>query len=139
VKPIAEWGQKYRASAGTAATSWASGIQNTDKDQAALAVAAIPRMQANFNDAVTSGRVQRGLTRRGTTYWKSRSASATSNYSNGISRGADNYDAAAQKLGPAIQTAVANLPPRGDVNANIERVRALALYLHDRKGTLGAA
>lgn len=139
MKPVSEWGQNYRASAGTAGTRWASGIQNTDKDQAALAVAAIPRMQANFNEAVQQGRVQRGLTRRGTPYWKSRSQSAQANYTGGISRGADNYDAAAQKLGPAIQTAVANLPARGDLNQNIERVRALATYLHERKGTLGAA
>jgi hypothetical protein len=33
---------------------------------------------------------------------------------------------------------VANLPPRGDINQNLQRSASLATYLHGLKGQLGA-
>lgn len=125
---------KYQASATTAQSSWLAGIQSTQKDQAALAVAAIPRMVQAFNDAANSGRIAAGLTRRGTPYWKSQSEAKQSSYGQGITTGANNYLQAANKLYPAIASAVAALPARGDINANLQRSAQLALYLHQNKG-----
>lgn len=115
-----------------------AGIQGTTKDQAALAVAAIPRMVAGFNDAANSGRIAQGLTRRGTPYWKSQSEAKAPSYSLGITNGQGNYGAAAAKFIPAIQSIVNGLPPRGDIMQNLQRVQGLALGLHQLKGSLGA-
>lgn len=139
MKPVDQWVSAYKASSGRAADSWAAGVQSTDKDQAALAVAAESRMRSGVVDAIDSGRWRAGITRRGTPYWRQRSLDKKANFSAGITAGGDNYGNAAQKLAPAIQTAVANLPPRGDLTQNIERVRALATYLHDRRGQFKAS
>jgi hypothetical protein len=126
------------ASSGKATTNYTQGVQSTTKDQAALAVAAIPRMVAGFNDAANSGRIAAGLQRGGTQYWKTQTEKKAGNYSSGFSAGGDNFGAAASKLIPALQNGVAQLPPRGDIEQNFQRSRALGLYLHSLKGTLGA-
>ena len=126
------------ASSGKATTNYNEGVQSTQKDQAQLAVNAIPRMVAGFNDAANSGRIAAGFTRGGTPYWKQRTQQKSGNYSSGFSSGGDNFGAAAQKLIPALQNGVAQLPPRGDIEQNFQRSRALGLYLHSLKGTLGA-
>jgi transcription elongation factor len=125
-------------SSGKATTNYNEGVQSTQKDQAQLAVNAIPRMVAGFNAAANEGRIAAGLTRGGTPYWKARTQAKSPNYSAGFAAGGDNFGAAAQKLIPALQNGVAQLPPRGDIEQNIQRSRALALYLHSLKGTLGA-
>jgi hypothetical protein len=93
----------------------------------------------NFNDAVNSGRWAQGVTRRGTGYWKSQTEAKKANYGTGFAAGANAYASAATKLMPAIQNIVNSLPARGDINQNIDRVRALALALHAQKGQLGAS
>lgn len=128
----------WTAAGPRAQTAWVQGIQSTTKDQAALAVAAIPRMVAGFNDAANSGRIAAGLTRRGTPYWKSQSEAKAAAFGLGISNGGNNYAAAANKFMPAIEQIVGSLPPRGDIMQNLQRVQGLALGLHARKGTLGA-
>lgn len=131
-------GQNWVAAGPRAQAAWVSGIQGTTKDQAQLAVAAIPRMVAGFNDAANSGRIAAGLTRRGTPYWKSQSEAKAAAFGLGISNGGNNYLSAANKFMPAIQQIVDSLPPRGDIMQNLQRVQGLALGLHARKGTLGA-
>ncbi len=128
----------WTASASRAQAAWSEGIQSTNKDQAALAVAAIPRMVQGFNDAANSGRIAQGLQRGGTPYWKSQSVAKAGAYSLGIQNGGNNYSAAAAKFIPAINNIVQSLPPRGDIMQNLQRVQALALGLHQLKGQLGA-
>lgn len=129
----------WSGASGRATTDWNTGIQNTQKDQAALAVAAGARYIAGVQDAYSSGRWAAGLQRRGTSYWKSQSEKKSPNYSAGYTAGSANYAAAAQKVMAAIATGVANLPPRGDINQNLQRSASLATYLHGLKGQLGAA
>lgn len=128
----------WTGSAPRATQAWTEGIQTTTKDQAGLAVAAIPRMVAGFNDAANSGRIAAGLQRGGTAYWKSQSVAKSGAYSLGIQNGGANYAAAAQKFMPAIANIVSGLPPRGDIMQNLQRVQALALGLHQLRGQLGA-
>ena len=129
----------WQGASGRATADWQAGIQSTQKDQAGLAVAAGSRYIAGVQDAYASGRWQAGLQRRGTAYWKSQSQKKSANYSAGYAAGADNYAAAAQKVMAAIAQGVANLPPRGDINQNLQRSASLATYLHGLKGSLGAA
>jgi len=134
VKSVQQGTDRYRASATTAQTQWLSGIQGTQKDQAALAVAAGPRYMQGVADAYNSGRWAAGLQRRGTGYWKTQSEKKASSYSTGIAAGADNYSQAAAKLYPALANIVSSLPARGDINQNLQRSAGLALALHANKG-----
>lgn len=138
MKTAAQAAANWTASSGRAQTAYSEGVQATTKDQAGLAVAAQARLVANFNDAVNSGRWAAGVNRGGTQYWKQQTEAKKSNYGVGFTAGQSNYQAAAAKFIPAIQNVVGSLPPRGDINQNIERVRALALGLHSMKGQLGA-
>ena len=76
--------------------------------------------------------------RGGTGYWKSQTEKKSANYGVGFAAGAAAQAAAIQKIMQALATGVANLPPRGDINQNIQRSASLALYLHGLKGQLGA-
>lgn len=138
MKTAATAASNWTAASGRASTAYTDGVQSTTKDQAALAVAAIPRMVSGFNQAAANGTIAQGLMRGGTAYWKSQTQAKVANYTNGYSAGANNYAAAASKFLPAIQNIVQQLPPRGDINQNLQRVSALALGLHALKGQLGA-
>lgn len=128
----------YTASASRAATAWADGINSTTKDQAALAVAAIPRMVAGFNDAANSGRIAAGLQRGGTAYWKSQSQAKQGAYSLGIQNGGNNFGIAIGKILAAEAQIVNSLGPRGDIMTNLQRAQQFALGLHQLRGQLGA-
>jgi hypothetical protein len=138
VKTAAQAAQNWQNAAGRATTDYVAGVNSTTKDQAALAVAQQATLLNNFTQAVTSGRWAAGVTRRGTAYWKQQTEAKSQNYATGYTSGAPNYNAAAQKVMAAIAQGVANLPPRGDINQNLQRVQSLDLYLHSLKGQLGA-
>jgi hypothetical protein len=138
VKTAQQAHANWTGSAGRAQADYVSGIQNSQKDQAALAVAAESRLVAGFNEAVASGRWRAGILRGGTPYWKTQSAKKAGNYATGYQAGSDNYAAAAQKVMAAIAQGVANLPPRGDIAQNFQRTVTLGTYLHGLKGQLGA-
>jgi hypothetical protein len=92
---VAKWQQ--RASA--AASDYAAGVQNTDKDPTSLAIAAIPRMQQRFNDAVNSGKVANGLRRVGVQGWKAAVANkGVQNFQSGIAAATDKATAAFTRL-----------------------------------------
>lgn len=138
MKTAQQAGANWSGAASRATPNYVAGVQSTQKDQAALAVAQQTALLQNFTQAVQSGRWAAGVTRRGTGYWKSQTEAKSSNYQQGYSAGANNYQAAAAKFMPAIAQGVASLPPRGDINQNLQRSNSLALYLHGLKGQLGA-
>lgn len=138
MKTAAQAAQNWVNSSGRAQTAFVEGVQSSQKDQAALAVAGEARLVQGFNEAVTSGRWRQGVLRGGTTYWKQQTEKKAANYGVGYAAGAQAQAAAIQKIMQAVATGVANLPPRGDVNQNIQRSASLALYLHGLKGQLGA-
>lgn len=57
---------KWKANATNAADAYVAGVQTTDKDIVALAIAGIPRMRANVLKAIDDGRVANGLRKIGT-------------------------------------------------------------------------
>jgi len=128
----------WSGSSSRAATAYNEGVQSTTKDWASLASAAVPRMVQGFNEAANSGRISQGINAIGTGGWKAATQAKSNNYITGFQAGANNYSAAAAKFMPAIASGVASLPQRGDINQNLQRANALALYLHGLKGTLGA-
>lgn len=138
MKTAQQAAQNWQASSGRAQTGYVDGVNSTTKDQAALAVAAIPRMVSGFNAAAASGRIAQGLQRGGTAYWKSQTVAKVSAYALGFQNGGNNYAAAAQKILAAEAQIVNSLAPRGDINQNLDRARTFALGLHSLKGQLGA-
>jgi len=138
VKNAQQAAQNWTNSAGRAATAFSEGVQSTTKDQAALAVAQQATLLNNFTAAVSSGRWAAGVTRRGTAYWKSQTIAKAANYSTGFTAGASNFASAIQKIISAEQGIVSALPPRGDINQNLQRANAFALAMHSQKGNLGA-
>ena len=138
MKTAAQAAQNWVSAGGRATTAWQDGIQSTQKDQAALAVAQQNTLLTNFQAAVTSGRWAAGVTRRGTGYWRSQSLAKSTNYSTGYTAGASNQANAIAKIINAEAGIVNSLPPRGDINQNLQRANAFALALHAQKGTLGA-
>jgi hypothetical protein len=139
VKTAQQAASNWQGAAARAQTAWTQGITATTKDQAALAAAAQPRWLAGVQDAAANNRFANGVTRRGTSYWKSQSEAKAANYGVGYNAGVNNYSAAATKILAAEANIVAGLPPRGDIMANLNRVTQLDLALHQLKGTLGAA
>jgi hypothetical protein len=57
---------KWKSNTTNAADAYVAGVQGTDKDIVALAIAAIPRMKANIVKAIDDGRVANGLRKVGT-------------------------------------------------------------------------
>ena len=138
MKSASQAQQNWTGAAGRAQPAWVAGIQSTQKDQAALAVAAQARLVQGFNDAVNSGRWARGVQRGGTGYWKAQSEAKAASYGLGYQTGGNNFGAAIAKIIAAEQSIVSSLPQRGDINANLQRANAFALGMHQLKGTLGA-
>lgn len=130
--------QNWAASGPRAQSAWTAGVEAFTGDWAGATTRQQATMLANLNDAVNSGRWAQGVNAVGTNGWKQATVASASNYANGFSKGAANYNAAAAKFMPAIANGVAGLAPRGDIYANLDRSRALALYLHGLKGSLGA-
>ena len=92
-------------SAGVAAgqTKYTAGVQNTTKDQAALAVAAQAKALAAYTASLTSGEWARRLLARGSSYWRSQSLAKASRYGASASTGKANYQSAASQLYPFEQ------------------------------------
>lgn len=111
----------WSASSGRATTAYTEGVRSTQKDQAGLAVAAEARLLQGFNESVSSGRWRSGVMRGGTAYWKSQTEKKATNYGTGFAAGADNFQQAITKVMNAVNGIVPSLPPRGDVNQNIQR------------------
>ena len=134
MKTAAQAQQNWQAASGRAQTQWVAGINATNKDQAALAAAAQPRWLQGVQDAAANNRFAAGVQRRGTQYWKQQSEAKASNYSQGYTAGAGNFGSAIGKLMSDMPNIVAALPPRGDINANLQRVQQLDLALHQNRG-----
>ena len=61
--------QKFIERAGAAAGDYVKGARETNKDQSARAIAAIPQMKLAINAAIDRGAVAKGLQRSGKSGW----------------------------------------------------------------------
>ena len=134
MKPAATWQTDYQNSSGKAQTNWLAGIQQTQKDWAALTTAAIPRMVSGFNTAAGNGTIATGIARGGTQNWRTKAEQKQAAFGTGITNGAAAYGVAAGKLYAFYQSAIPGLPARGDITQNLNRANQLALLAHQNKG-----
>lgn len=86
-----KWVQRTQA----AAQDYTAGIQNTDKDPTALAIAAGQRYIQRVTDAFNSGKWANGLRRAGKAGWQAATLAKASNFSTGVA-------AAEQKVASAF-------------------------------------
>lgn len=135
VKPASAWSANWTGSSGKATTNYQAGVEAYNGDWAGATTAQQATMQANWLASVNNGTWANGVQNKGTNGWKSDTVAKMANYGVGFTAGASAYSAAASKLQPFMQNAVNSLPPRGDINANLQRSAALALALHNAKGT----
>ncbi|MDE1925358.1 MAG: hypothetical protein KGH79_04250 [Patescibacteria group bacterium] len=69
-KTAAQSSAKWASNSQNGANNYGAGVQNTAKDQSALAIAAIPAMQAGLTAAFAANRQQKGLQRSGKAGWQ---------------------------------------------------------------------
>ena len=135
VKPASQWTTNWTGSAGKAATNYQSGVEAYNGDWAGATTAQQATMQSNWLASISNGSWAAGVQAVGTNGWKQRTVAKMANYGVGFQAGASNYSTAAGKLQPFLVNAVASLPPRGDINANLQRSAALAMALHQASTT----
>jgi hypothetical protein len=83
-----------------ASQDYVDGVTNTDKDPAALAIAAIPRMRSRVLEAIDTGKVAAGLRRSGKAGWIAAvQAKGAANFSSGVTAAEAKV---AQAFGPLL-------------------------------------
>lgn len=125
----------------TAATNWATGMANSGAKMTAgvnavseapsvAAIAAIPRMVQGIQQAAADGRIATGLQRVTLQQWQQ------AMIQKGVARVSAGATAAKPKMQnfftqfiPYLQQGVQQLPPRGDINQNIQR--AVSMMQHN--------
>jgi hypothetical protein len=116
VKSIGAAAAKWTARAGVAVNDYLGGVSGSQKDQAALAIAAQPQWAAAVAAAAQAGTFAAGLTRSGTAGWKAGVATkGATRYAPGVSAAAPKYTA---RFGPFLNV-ISGLDlgqrfPRGD-------------------------
>lgn len=138
VKPASTWSSNWTGSSGRATTNYTTGVEAYNGDWASATTAQQAAMQNNWLQSLADGSWANGVNNVGTSGWKSATVAKAANFGVGIQAGASKYAAAAQKLQPFMSQAVASLPPRGDINANLQRSAALAMALHNNRGQFKA-
>ena len=127
--------QRWRDSASQGQQRYQEGVQATQVDVVGRAIAAQPKMLANVQQAITSGRWARRLQEKGTAGWKAATVAKASNYGTGIAAGVDDYQRAMQEWLPIIASASASVQsmPNASFQDSLNRMTAFATALHNAK------
>ena len=134
VKPASTWATNWSGSSGRAVTAYTQGVQQTTADWAGNLLRQKSTMMSNWQQAVSSPNYDNAVNSVGNGGWKQATEAKSANFGVGFNAGAPKYAASAAKLQPFMSSAVNALPPRGDINANLQRSNALALALHAQRG-----
>lgn len=106
--------EKWATRTSAASGDYAAGVANTDKDPTALAIAAGPRLLANFTAAFNSGKWANGLRKAGKAGWQHAVATkGEANFANGVNAAKDKVAEAFAPLlafEQALQTRVNSMP-----------------------------
>ena len=138
VKPASAWSQNWTGSAGKATTNYQAGVESYSGDWVNATLSQQATMQANWLASLANGTWANGVQNKTTQGWKNDTVAKMANFGVGFQAGANRYAAAAAKLQPFMQQAVASLPARGDITANLQRSNALAMALHAQRGNFKA-
>lgn len=121
--------QKWATRTSSAGEDYRRGVEQTDKDPTALAIAAIPYARERWLQAVDSGRMANGLRRVGKAGWQQAVLSkGVNNFTAGVAAAQSKY---AERIAPVLayeanlQTRIASMPNGSAVD---RRNRMLAWF-----------
>jgi hypothetical protein len=105
----AKWVTRTQA----ASQDYTTGVQNTDKDPTALAIAQGQRYITRVQDAFNSGKWANGLRRAGKAGWQTATLAKAGNFSTGVAAAESKMQAAMAALLPfeaSLQSRIASMP-----------------------------
>jgi hypothetical protein len=126
---------KYQANATGAEQAFVDGVNNTDVDPTALAIANQAGALSGYTAAITSGFWARQLQAVGKQGWQSATVAKRSNYSTGIQAGLPKYQAQMGVWLPIIDSIAqqAKAMPGGSLAQRLARANYVATALYNRK------
>jgi hypothetical protein len=127
--------QRWVESGPAAQGRYSEGVQNTQKDVVALAVAAEGKLLAGVTQAISSGFWRRRLQEKGTAGWKAATLAKAANYGVGFQAGRESYQTAMQTWLPIIDSAASQVRqmPNNSFQDSLARMTAFATALHNAK------
>ena len=127
--------ERWASSGATAQARYTEGVQNTQKDVVALAVAAEGKLLAGVTAAIQSGFWRRRLQEKGTAGWKAATLAKASNYATGFQAGRQAYQESMQTWLPIIDSAAASVRamPNNSFQDSLNRMTQFATLLHNAK------
>lgn len=134
MKSAAQSAQKFVERASVASGDYVEGAQQTQKDQAAAAIAAKGNYAAGVQAAITRGAYERGLQESGKAGWlEGVTKKGANRFAEGVASGASKYATNSGKYDGARAAAV-SLPrgPKGS-EANFARSKAVGMALRKQK------
>ena len=127
---------KWATNLGAAGQAIKDGVNSVTTAPTALAAAAESRYISGVQNAVTSGKWQAGLNRVTLQDWKDTMLQkGLARVGPGAAAAKSKFASFMQQLLPYQQQLIASLPPRGDINANIARMVAMAQGMSHFKRT----
>lgn len=134
VKDISTVASKWSQRAQAAGADYTSGVKNPRNDWAGNTAASKDAWSQGVQQAVASGRFEKGVTKAGTSKWQTGAVNkGAARYPQGVAAGAGNYQ---NGFGPFLQAIGSiTLPPRGPKGSpnNYQRVQAIGAALHQLK------
>lgn len=125
----ADAAQRWQTNFGAAGPRWAAGIQAVTTAPGIAAAAAQDRYLAGVTANV--GKYASKVAAVPLQTWKDTSVSkGQGRLASGAQAGAPKFQQAIQRVLDAEKSIIAGLPPRGDINANIQRSSAFQLAMH---------
>jgi hypothetical protein len=118
---------KWQAKVSAAGPAYTAGVQAVTVNPAQQAIAAKDRWIAGVNAAAASGKYEKGLSTVTLQSWKQAAVDkGAPALAAGARLGAVKVQQHEQAFGPTRDSIVANLPPRGTLDQNIERAAQMA-------------
>lgn len=136
-KSASESAQKFVERASNASSDYVKGAQESNKDQAAAAIAGKANWAAGIQAAITAGRYEKGLQQSGKAGWlKGVTEKGGNRFAEGVASGASKYATNSGKYDGA-RNAAASLP-RGPKGSEQNYTRAKTVGMALRKMKVGA-
>lgn len=119
---------------GGSAERYKQGVNKVRENPAAKAIQAQDRLLANFTASVTSGKWAAGLAPVTLASWQQAANEKGGPAIAAAARVAQDKVARAEtKMGPIRDGIVSSLPPRGDIEQNLQRGYQMALQMHQSR------
>lgn len=129
IPTAAEAAQRWQQNFGAAGQAWAAGIESVQTAPGVSAAAALNRYLSGVQQ--NANKWQARVAAVTLAQWKQQAvAKGQTRLSSGATAGMAKYQQRIAAVLEAEKSIIAGLPPRGDVNANIQRSSAFQLAMH---------